>query len=513
MAKNQGVEKNEQPFGFLQHWAAQQPEASAIRSADTVMTWAELLDTALRFAALLRAAGVKPGEIVALSLPPVLEAVFVQAVFHEAAVSCTFPAGYEQKDAAELVFDWLVSGEPRPAVPAERTLLADSAWLQRAAAVAPAGLTPVACPELYPSPDSLVRLVFSSGTTGQPKAVPFTLENLTYRTASAKQYWMPLQPFMCLLGISTVSGFQTYYSSMSAGHTYLVAGSAADNLALLSGSGVKSIKGSPVQLSGLLRAARRSEAGAAAGSAQAVQATLPQLRVIQSAGSLLPDFLVGQLERQFGADVVNLYGSSETGTVAVRRGIGADNFVAGTIVDDAEVQIVDEHDQLLTPGETGIIRIRRAHQPVGYYGDAAATLRAFRDGWFYPGDLGSIHGRIHGDNHGGELMLAGRSSEIINAAGVKVDPGRVETTALLFPGIRDAAAYGSIDANGIDVISLAVVADNEVDATALAGFLRERLGESAPSSFVRIAEVPRNATGKIARRSLQGLTSTMLLPN
>lgn len=467
----------EHPYSPVVTWATTRPTELAIVASGTELTWAEANDTAVRLAHRLREHGVQSGDMVAVALPALLETLVILALLHEGAISCTLPSTGGTENHAPDTFDWLITVPSTMPEMGRRTIVIDDVWFGE---VARASARPD--PRGFASGDDLCRIVFSSGTTGAPKGVPFTVDTIGYRTRSARQYWMPLRPFMCLLPVNTVSGFQTFYASVSVGDCYRAPGSAADNLRMLADHQVRSIKASPMQLSELLTEAHR------------VGTTLPHLSIIQSAGSPLPTGLARGLEQHFDAEVVNLYGSSESGTVAIRRGGGGDAQIAGTIVDDVEVQIVDENDKVLPDGEVGLVRITRPHQPIGYVNDDEASRAAFRDGWFYPGDRGSVRD--------GTLTLHGRASELINAAGVKIDPARIEAQALMFSGIDDAAGCSVPGAHGVESFALAFIGDPDVDIAALSASLRAAFGESAPSLFVRVAEIPRTATGKVVRREL-----------
>ena len=192
---------------------------------------------------------------------------------------------------------------------------------------------------------------------------------------------------------------------------------------------------------------------------------------------------------------MNLYGSSEVGTVATRTALSQSNGLAGKIVGDVEVQIVDEHLNQLAAGETGTIRIKRAHQALGYFRNSEASETGFKQVWFYPGDRGYIQGD--------QLYLAGRTSELLNAAGVKVDPNRIEQVALEFEGIEDAAAFTKVLENSVEVIALAVVSSKPIDAQKLSEFLKVNLGDAAPKYILRKTEISRTLTGKVLRSELK----------
>jgi len=454
-----------QPYAHALRHAADRADDLAVIGPAASISYAQLVGHASRIAGVLSA--VQPGEVVGVLLPSQLEVILIQALWQRAAISCRPPAS-----GLELTLDWLVALAPHPSVPAERTILVDGPWLARAAASEPVEPVP------YADEDDVCRLIFSSGTTGAPKAVPLSVRNLDYRAQIAPTHWMAHPPILCILDLSTASGSTAYFTSLVRGETYLLPGSPAENLMLLQRERVASIKASPAQLEALVKAA------------EATPVALPALRVIQSVGSLLPEALVARLTAAFDARVVNLYGSSESGVLAIRDDESVDPLDAGTLAHDMTVEIVDEAGVPVTEGTVGSIRSRRPHQASGYFRDVTATAAHFRDGWFYPGDLGALEGN--------RLRLAGRESELINAGGVKVDPARIDAVATLFDGVTDAAAFGHVDAAGVTRVGLAFVGD--VDPEALLQHLRAALGVAAPRVLLRVADIPRTTTGK-ARRS------------
>lgn len=468
-----------QPFELLEHNAKAHPDAPAIISQQARLSFAELSDTALRFASLLRERGIKPGQLVGLRLPTTLDLGMSMALFHEAAVGGSIapdvgPAGRAQ-------FDWIISMSPDPAVPAERQIVISQALLNRAAL-----LPPATDRKHYATPQALCRVSFSSGTTGEPKMIPWSVECLRDRAIDRKSQWMLGQPYLCLLGLSTGLGFMTALANLSSAEPFFDAGSFQKLLPVIKRFGVRCLVGSPTQL--LLLVRESIESG-----------ETPQFETVMSAGSNLPDATASQLTARFGAQVVSTYASSEAGSVAVRYGPdqgarhGASVTHAGTILPDVEVRILDENGAALEEGEIGQVAIGRPLQPREYLNDAVATKKSFRDGLFLPGDTGFVLGD--------ELFLTGRTSELIDAGGVKVNPTSIDAAALECDGVRDAAAFPRTDeATGLTSIALAVVGDYE--PRALATQLRKRFGEAGPSFIVKVSEIPRNHMGKVNRSSL-----------
>jgi long-chain acyl-CoA synthetase len=165
------------------------------------------------------------------------------------------------------------------------------------------------------------------------------------------------------------------------------------------------------------------------------------------------------------------------------------------VMPGSNIEVVDEQDQLVPEGVAGRIRQRSLGMAGGYLGDPAATERAFRDGWFYSGDLGFIR-------PDGGLTLTGRESEVLNAGGVKVDPNRLDQFALTNPAVLDACSFDYATASGIRQIGIALVAEDGLDVEALIAELAGEFGAASPKLVARVDTIPRTVTGKPLRREL-----------
>jgi acyl-coenzyme A synthetase/AMP-(fatty) acid ligase len=465
------------PITHLYERVVADPNALALIGADESLTVVELWDSARRFARLLARDGVAPATAVGVSAPPLLQPVFAIALWMLGAVGAVAPAAGGEELAR--VLDRLVTAAPRRGFPRERQTVVDLAWLARAGA-----------PELDDSVGDddgwmmrdraeIVRLIFSSGTTGAPKAIPFTVDEIGERVQRGREFWMHPRPFLATLGLGTVSGSATFFSALDEGTPYLVGSTPDDNLRLLAATGAGAVHASPVQLSELLSAARRRGE------------TLPALHHIQSAGSPLPEELGARLASHFGAEIEIIYGSTEVGGITIRRGAPVAAGDVGRIHPFAEVEVLDDEGRPRVDDEPGLIRIRRALQAHRAFRPAAGDDAAFQDGWFVPGDVGRVI-----DGH---LVLLGRRDDLLNAAGIKIDPDRIEQRALEYPGVMDAVAFGVHDVRGVSAVALAVVAGPAVELRGLRSALARQLGDAAPRVLERIDAVPRTENGKIRR--------------
>jgi acyl-CoA synthetase (AMP-forming)/AMP-acid ligase II len=181
---------------------------------------------------------------------------------------------------------------------------------------------------------------------------------------------------------------------------------------------------------------------------------------------------------------------------------GAVGYLApGTIV-----QAVDERDRALAPGETGIIRIRGEYCVAGYVGNPAGSDQTFRNGWFYPGDIGNVTADQL-------LVITGRQTAVINVGGNKMNPETIERVLLVHPGVEQAGALGVANALGIEEVWAAIVAVPSLDEAGLHRHCQAQLPDLyVPRRFVRVSELPRNAAGKLDRRRLADLARKRPLP-
>jgi acyl-coenzyme A synthetase/AMP-(fatty) acid ligase len=467
-----------QPFNVLVDVAANNAEALAVSSPGGDMTYAELVDGSRRIAAVLRDAGVQPGQVVAFRVPQLLETVLTFACFHEAAIGTVLPSGFEESGSG--VIEWVVSAVPVTGFASDRQIILDQATMERISRRDPANEA-----REYAEFTSVCHIVFSSGTTGNPKPIPISIETLNDRCVDRREQWMLARPYFCQLGFSTMMGFQTFMASVVIGDTFITSRQGADAIDAAERFAVTCSVASPHQWGMFLPAALTK--GFSGGN----------LSTIVAVGAILPDFLADQLVRRFGAEIAVMYAASECGSIALRHGTDSGDGFTGELVPGADVRIVGPDGSTLAEGESGEIGVRRSHQPTSYFGEDSPLPGVWRDGYFFPGDSGFLRGN--------SLYLAGRTGDLINAAGSKIDPARVDAMALEFPGVTDAAVFGFVDTRGLTTVALVFTADEALDVDAFSAFLVSRLGDSSPRRMARVAEIPRTRTGKVNRESVAQL--------
>jgi acyl-coenzyme A synthetase/AMP-(fatty) acid ligase len=461
--------------------AATTPEAIAIQSAKGEFSNSVFVDTVVRIAAKLRADGIRPGSVVGLRMDPFLNTVFLAALMHEGAVSFVARGNIVEEYASSI--DSLYSDDPVFAACVTGGVHVSPEWLESAAR-----LNPQIEPNDFADDNSLVHLVFSSGTTGTPKGVPFTLRDLKVRTEAARVNWMPHLPFLSELGLDTASGIQTYFWSLFNGETYLLPGTAAENVAHIERARVQAVKTSPAKLNDLVEAVR------------AKNADVSSVKVLEVAGSLLSPQLAASFAGVFAAELVYLYGSTEGGTVTRAAYDPSDPQRVGQVFPTARVEIVDETGATLASGETGAVRLQSDYQVTRYWPPTVIPTPGFRDGWFYPGDSGAL-------DADGTLVITGRTDELINASGFKINPAWVESRIGAYRGISDFACFAMATEGGTSELALAFVSEKDINVNRFITFLHRELAENAPRHVFRVAKIPRNSLGKAARLELAALVS------
>jgi long-chain acyl-CoA synthetase len=414
--------------------------------------------------------------VVALDLPDQLSILFTEAVFHEAATSTILPKGY----VADGVFavDWIFSsGTPTPQRGA-RLVTIDSRFLQEVDQN-PYGISP------REGAADIVRIVFSSGTTGTPNAIPFGLETELF-SVEAVDSWLQGDPFLVFFDMSTAGGYSGFYLSVKHGRPFLSVGGAGPEaiVRIAAQNAVTSLKASPAQIASFVE------------EVEAQRLTLPSVESVFVGGTVMPPGLAERMRRVAeGCRIIALYGSTEATMATTRDYESDDPFDVGQILAGSLVEVVDEHDRVLPDGEVGRIRHQHPSMAHEYLGNPEATARSFRNGWFYPGDRGMIR-----PDKG--LTLAGRESELLNAGGVKVDPTKLDLFATRNPKVRDACSFEYATSSGIRQIGIALVVEDDLDVQALVRDLAAEFGTTAPTLVARVDAIPRNAMGKPMRLKL-----------
>jgi acetyl-CoA synthetase len=231
-----------------------------------------------------------------------------------------------------------------------------------------------------------------------------------------------------------------------------------------------------------------------------------RFRVVCSAGEPLNPEAIRWFRDQYGLTVLDYYGLSESYPLCgnypfmeVREGS------MGKPVPGWDVQILDEDENPVGPGERGEICLRarsNPHYPLGYWNNEEAARETFGGEWFH------THDAAERDDDG-YFWYAGRADDVIISAGYRIGPFEVESACIEHPAVREAAAVASPDERRGDVVkAFIVLAEGQAASDQLAdeikGFVRDRLSAYAyPRRIEFTDELPKTLTGKIRRIELR----------
>lgn len=466
-----------QPCDLLVDRANSNPNGLFLDAYDTEVSNQQAFDFVQRCAFFLRSIGVRPGHVVALNLPIPLHILFMLATWHECAISAAYSPSVASQNHWKP--EWLVATSEYAHDSARNFIRVDEALLTQIETGPPAAHF-----GSYPSGDDVCRILFSSGTTGTPKGVPFTLSMLELRAERSSSSWLSTDPFISLFDIGALGGFIAFFAQLKAGQGYYVPGTPAHNASQVFKHGARHVQGSPLQIAALLDRIRQDGY------------TISTVKEVSIAGSVISPRLASRIRDELGAEVYNIYGSTEGGAVTYRNYDCENPFEAGPVFSDVEIEIVDEQHRPLPPNQVGRIKTRSKFQASGYFRDPESSLKFFKDGWYFPGDWGYLTDER-------KLVLEGRDSELINIGGVKVDPSKIDNEALSLDGVKDAAAFPYLDANGLKGLALAVVPGEAYDQEKVKSHLEGFFGFGAPSRYVVTEAIPRNDRGKVMRGLLE----------
>jgi long-chain acyl-CoA synthetase len=480
--------------------AARDEAHAALRMDDAVLTFGEFRDAALKVAGGLRARGVQPGDRVGLVLPNVVSfpVVFYGALLAGAAVVPMNPllkareVEYYLRDSGARLVVALAPGEP--VVEAAGTVGVD------AVTVGPALPEELMDGEALDAAvdradDDLAVILYTSGTTGQPKGAELTHANLagnarttaeTLLESSTDDVVMGCLPLFHVFGLTC--GLNTTVLRGST-LTLIPRFDGAKALSVIERDKVTIFEGVPTMFSAMLHAPEGDGTD------------VSSLRLCVSGGSAMPVEVMRAFEEKFGCIILEGYGLSETSPVASFNHPHAERKPGsiGTPIAGVEMRLVDDDGKDVAAGEVGEIAIRGANVMKGYWQKPEETAKAIPDGWFRTGDLA----RTDDD---GYFFIVDRKKEMIIRGGYNVYPREIEEALYEHPAVAEAACIGIAHPELGEEVAAAVAlkpgATAEVDE--LRNFVKERVAAyKYPRELWLVDALPKGPTGKILRRAVE----------
>ena len=329
-------------------------------------------------------------------------------------------------------------------------------------------------------------IFFTSGTTGAPKKVVRSAaaseERLRYCMDSSEVY----QRVFIMPGLTSSYGLNRAYEVFNSGKTACFAPDGVAALSLINLYDVEVVLASTLQALALADMKNKNP-GFRTDSLKAV---------FIGGGSIGPDG-IARIRAALCRNVINTYGATEAGAVG-RTPLDVLADEPGAIAFPwVELQIVDDTGAQLPAATEGTVRYRTPQLIENIKAVGPHEIPGVRDGWFYPGDLGSVDDE-------GVFHLAGRSSDVLNRGGVKVSGARIEEILAEMPEIREAAACGVFGSSGLEEIWIGIVANGSIDIERIKIRLREHKEIGiAPDEIILLDQLPRGELGKVEKSRLK----------
>jgi long-chain acyl-CoA synthetase len=473
----------------------------AVRVDNAAMTYRALDEASARVAGVLRERGLDPGDRVGIMMPNVAEVPVVYYGILRAGgvvvpmnplLKAREVAYYLGDSGARLVFAWhAFADEARAgAEQAEAELIVvDEAGFPDLLASA----SPVEEVTGRHGEDTAV-ILYTSGTTGQPKGAELTHGNLISNTEVARTDIVRACPEDVIFGglpLFHVFG-QTVALNVAVASgaclTLLPRFDPAHALRIIAGHRVTVFEGVPTMYVALLHQPDRADYD------------VSTLRMCISGGAALPVEVLRGFEDAMGCTVLEGYGLSETSPVASFNHPGRERKPGsiGTPIRDVQMRVVDNSDREVPQGEVGEIVIRGPNVMKGYWARPEATAEAIRDGWFHSGDLARV-------DEDGYFYIVDRKKDLIIRGGYNIYPREIEEVLYEHPAVAEAAVIGLPHPVMGEEVGAAVTL--KPGAIISAGELREYVkGQVAAYKYPRhvwIADaLPKGPTGKIQKRDI-----------
>jgi len=459
-------------------------------------------------ASVLREYGVEAGDRVAVMMPnsPEVEAAF-QAIWMLGAAIIPITPQLGPREVGYMLADGQVRmaltspilaarvSEACAAAPSVRNLLVFGASEVNGAIDISERVkdAPAIDSMLTRAEDDLALLLYTSGTTGNPKGVMLTHRNLLSGVEAAvrKSPDMPRERLLLPLPLSHVYGVIVMNVSNAWGWTSILMPHFETRraLQLMEQHRVTRISAIPTMLVYMINSPDREKYDTSS------------LAYASSGGAALLESVRTEFERLYRCKVHQGYGMSETAAIATGYAHG-ESYRPGSVgraVPGIELEIRDLGGKILPPGEWGEITIRGPVIMKGYWNNPEATKAILADGWLSTGDIGYM-------DADGFVFITDRKKDLIIKGGENIASKEVEDALQSHPAVAEVSVVGIADDTFGENICAAIVLKPEMHASA------EELLEHAarwitkfklPAKIVFVEALPKSPVGKILKREIR----------
>jgi acyl-CoA synthetase (AMP-forming)/AMP-acid ligase II len=493
--------------GLLRRSYSRYADLVALRGGDTVLTYGELGSLVRRTIAGLTELGLKPGDRVVTLAANSLEYTLVdQACF----VGGFVRVGLNRRLNPQELRSIFATAQPS-------LLCVDEEWAGRLRAeprvrgglpvleLSPSGLARLTDrrepePTEPPPADAPAALLFTSGTTGEPKGAVATQHSLSGMVRNV------------LSAIPVAAGDRALHAiplSHAAGHLVAAFACQGADQELLPAFAVDVVLRRLTRHRIALVSAVPTVVGPLARAALTEGEDVSTLSAIVYGGSPIAHADLAAAVEAFPDALYQIYAQSESllpvtvlGPADHRAAVGGRPELAdaaGRAVPFLDLRIVTATGECSPTGEPGEVQVRGDTVMTTYFNNPEATARALdADGWLHTGDVGYL-------DESGYLYLVDRLDDMIISGGFNVMPSEVERVLAEYPGVQEVAVFGVPDPRWGGTICAAVVSnDRDITLESLQEFCREKLARfKVPRRLVLVDSLPYNATAKLDRKNLR----------
>lgn len=495
--------------------APDQARKTWLKTETRLVTFGELATRVGKFAALLGRRGVAMGDRVVVATTDDAEGSLlyislvcsgVTAILLDPEISETRAQALIGKADPQLVIvdralasKWNLASQPWPVIEIAPPAQRKGGLLGRLSGGAPAaegllaeleGLEPIATPREIPV-ETLAYIMFTSGTTSQPKGVCISHRALFAHVATLTDLCgydgdsRILNTLMLSHADGIIQGPSVSFFSGAALHRPLrfEIGKLERLLDAVYQLRITHMIAVPTMLALMLKL----------GETQRDAFKGEDFKFIVSCGAALEVELWEGFERAFDVPLMNLYGLTETVTGGVFARGPAGDAPYGSIGRpiDCELRIVDMDGVDLPPGSKGELLIKGDLLLSGYFDDPAQTAEVLRDGWFSTGDIAELDPQ-------GIYWIRGRKKNIIIRGGLNIHPEEIAEVLNSHPAVREAVAFGVTDRVWGEMVVAAVGADaGTTEAVLLQHCATHLEPRKVPSRIVIVGELPKGRSGKV----------------
>jgi long-chain acyl-CoA synthetase len=481
--------------------AASYPDRPAVRLDERLLRYRELDEASARVGSWLLQRGIKTGDRVGLMAPNVPEfPELYYGILRAGAIVVPMNPLFKPREvqyyladsAAALALAW--HGVADQAAQGAKDAGTDLVIIEPEEFAATLADADPGQAIIDRTPSDTAVILYTSGTTGQPKGAELTHSNLRRNVEVTSSTLLRLGPEDVILGALPL--FHSFGQVVAMGCavssgaclTLLPRFDPVRALEIIKRDQVSVLPGVPTMYAAILHGA-----GGSAGD-------VASLRLCVSGGASMPVELLRGFEKEFGCVILEGYGLSETSPVASFNHPDRERKpgTIGQAISGVEMRVQNDHGDPLPAGEIGEIAIRGHNVMKGYWRRPEETAEVMVDGWFRTGDLGRMDPE-------GYFSIVDRKKDMIIRGGLNVYPREVEEVLYEHPAVAEAAVIGIPDPMlGEEV---AAVVTLKPGASAEPAELREHVrGQLAAYKYPRhvwiMNDLPHGDTGKIVKRAI-----------